>query len=182
MAKMRSLWRKKGYPIKHLLGLEGLDRETITAVLARARDLKQEVLEAPVKKLSVLRGKAFVNLFFEPSTRTKTSFELAGKYLGADVINFQGSGSSVEKGETLYDTALNLEAMGIDLVVVRHSVSGVPAQLQQYLRVPVVNAGDGFHEHPTQGLLDLLTVWEEKKTLKDLQLVIVGVRRMIFIQ
>ena len=121
-----------------------------------------------------MRGKAIVNLFFEASTRTKNSFELAGKYLGADVINFQGAGSSVEKGETLYDTALNLRAMGIDLIVVRHQASGVPATLAQYLDIPVVNAGDGFHEHPTQGLLDLLTVREARGRLEGLSVVILG--------
>lgn len=115
-----------------------------------------------------------MNLFFEASTRTKTSFELAGKYLGADVINFQSRGSSVEKGETLYDTALNIEAMAVDLLVVRHPASGVPEQLSRYLNIPVVNAGDGFHEHPTQGLLDLMTVWEAKQRLDRLHVVIVG--------
>ncbi len=143
-------------------------------LLQSAQRLKQDLLEAPVKKSAALRGQAFVNLFFEPSTRTKNSFELAGKYLGADVINFQGKGSSVEKGETLYDTALNLEAMGVDLVVVRHQASGVPEDLARHLSVPVVNAGDGFHEHPTQGLLHLMTVWERNPHLNSLHLVIVG--------
>lgn len=166
--------RKKGSFIRHLLGLEGLARQDILALTDRAKTLKEEILHNSVKKGSSLRGKAFVNLFFEPSTRTRTSFELAGKYLGADVINFQGSSSSVTKGETLHDTALNLEAMDIDLVVVRHSASGVPQQLQQYLKVPIVNAGDGFHEHPTQGLLDLLTVMEAKGTVEGVKVVIVG--------
>ncbi len=147
---------------------------TLTALLDRAEALKHEVLLAPVKKSAALRGRAFVNLFFEASTRTKTSFELAGKYLGADVINFQGKGSSVEKGETLYDTALNIEAMAVDLVVVRHQASGAPQHLQEHLKIPVVNAGDGFHEHPTQGLLDMLTVREAKGSLAGLRLVIVG--------
>lgn len=113
-------------------------------------------------------------MFFESSTRTKTSFELAGKYLSADVVNFQGQGSSVEKGETLYDTAMTVRAMGVDALVVRHQVSGVPDLLQQYLDIPVVNAGDGFHEHPTQGLLDLMTVHEGLGRLDDLHVVIVG--------
>lgn len=151
-----------------------MDRAELQSLLDEAARLKRDVLSQPDKKSAALRGRAFVNLFFEASTRTRTSFELAGKYLGADVINIQGQGSSVEKGETLYDTALNLQAMAIDLVVVRHHASGVPARLQQYLKIPVVNAGDGFHEHPTQGLLDIMTVWEAKKSLEGLHVVIVG--------
>lgn len=171
---MRSTSRKKGSAINNLLGLEGLGRGEIESLLDRAARLKREVLRQPIKKSAALRGKAVVNLFLEASTRTRSSFELAGKYLGADVINVQDKGSSVEKGETLYDTALNIEAMGIDLLVVRHGASGVPAQLQQYLKIPVVNGGDGAHEHPTQGLLDLMTVREVKKSLDGLHLVIVG--------
>lgn len=171
---MRPAWRKKATTIHNLLGLEGVDRSTLEAILEDAAHWKRDLVRQPEKKSKRLRGRAFVNLFFEPSTRTRTSFELAGKYLGADVINVQDKGSSVEKGETLYDTALNIQAMGIDLLVVRHVASGVPAELQQYLKIPVVNAGDGAHEHPTQGLLDLMTVWEEKRRWEQVHLVIVG--------
>jgi aspartate carbamoyltransferase catalytic subunit len=160
--------------IYNLLALEGLGRAELESLLDAAFRMKRNVLASGIKKTADLRGRAFVNLFFEPSTRTRSSFELAGKYLGADVINVQDKGSSVEKGETLYDTALNIQAMDVDLLVVRHSASGVPAQLQQYLTIPVVNAGDGAHEHPTQGLLDIMTVLEERKSLDDVHLVIVG--------
>lgn len=160
--------------IRHLLGLEGMPRQELEGLLDQAAQLRQDVLEQPVKKSTGLRGRAFVNLFFEASTRTKTSFELAGKFLGADVVNFQGKGSSVEKGETLYDTAQNIAAMGADLLVVRHGTSGVPAELQRHLNIPVVNAGDGFHEHPTQGLLDMRTVLDARGQLDNLHLLIVG--------
>lgn len=157
-----------------MLGLQGVKAPELEAILEDAARYKRDVIRQSTKKVTLLRGKAFVNLFFEPSTRTRTSFELAGKYLGADVINVQGQASSMAKGETLYDTALNIEAMGVDLLVVRHGASGVPAELTRYLKIPVVNAGDGAHEHPTQGLLDLMTVWERRKSWKDVHLVIVG--------
>lgn len=157
-----------------MLGLEELERPTIASLLDRALTLKRDVLKSPTRKTGVLRGKSFVNLFFEPSTRTRSSFELAGKYLGADVINVQDKGSSVEKGETLYDTVRTIQAMAVDALVIRHPASGVPAQLQPLLRIPVVNAGDGTHEHPTQGLLDLMTVLESRGTLQGAHLVIVG--------
>lgn len=160
--------------IRHLLGLEGMPQRELEGLLDQAAQWRRDVLEQPMKKSALLRGRAFVNLFFEASTRTKTSFELAGKYLGADVVNFQGNGSSVEKGETLYDTAQNIAAMGTDLLVVRHRTSGVPAELQRHLDIPVVNAGDGFHEHPTQGLLDMRTVLDIRGRLDNLHLLIVG--------
>jgi aspartate carbamoyltransferase catalytic subunit len=166
--------RRKGSTIKNFLALQGLDRSVLESLLDDAARFKRDVLRHSLKKSHELKGRVCVNLFFEASTRTKTSFELAGKYLGADVINFQSSGSSVEKGETLYDTALNIEAMAVDLLVVRHQASGVPEQLSRYLDIPVVNAGDGFHEHPTQGLLDLMTVWEAKQRLDRVHVVIVG--------
>lgn len=171
---MRSSSRRKGSAIKSLLGLQGLHRSVLESLLDDAARFKRDVLQQSIKKSTALRGRVCVNLFFEASTRTKTSFELAGKYLGADVINFQGAGSSVEKGETIYDTALNIEAMAVDLLVVRHGASGVPDQLTRYLDIPIVNAGDGFHEHPTQGLLDLMTVWQAKGRLDRVHLVIVG--------
>ncbi len=151
-----------------------MSRTALERLLDDAFRFKRDVMRKSGKKVGTLRGKAVVNLFFEASTRTRTSFELAGKYLGADVVNFQGQGSSVEKGETLYDTAGTIQAMGVDLLVVRHSTSGVPNQLQRYLQIPVVNAGDGSHEHPTQGLLDMMTVLERTSTLDNVKLVIVG--------
>ena len=141
-------------------GLQDMTAEEIDLVLDTAEALK-DLATRPIKKVPTLRGKAIVTLFYEPSTRTAKSFELAGKYLGADVINISASTSSVQKGETLKDTARNLEAMGVDAVVVRHSMGGVPHLLARALRASVINAGDGLHEHPTQGLLDLVTIREE---------------------
>ena len=151
---------------KDLVGLEGLSADEINHILESA-DSMREVLEREIKKVPTLRGKVVANLFFEPSTRTRTSFELAGKYLSADVINFSSSSSSTTKGETLKDTALNIEAMGVDAVVVRHRASGAASYLAQNLKASVINAGDGAHEHPTQGLLDLFTLREALGT-KDL--------------
>lgn len=159
--------------MRDFLGLHGLPRAEMEELLQLAGTLK-EVVERPIKKVPTLRGKAIANVFFEPSTRTRNSFELAGKYLSADVINFQGSGSSVEKGETLWDTAANLAALGVDALVVRHKVSGVPQRLADMLDVPVINAGDGTHEHPTQGLLDLMTVQEAFGRIEGLGVSIVG--------
>lgn len=157
----------------NLLGLEDLSVSDIEELLDLSQALR-EVVDRPIKKVPTLRGRAVVNVFFEPSTRTRSSFELAGKYLSADVINFQGSGSSVEKGETIWDTAENLAALGADAVIIRHKVSGVPRQLANLLKIPVINAGDGAHEHPTQGLLDLLTVRQEKGRIAGLKVAIVG--------
>lgn len=159
--------------MRDFLGLHGLPRAEMEELLQLAGTLK-EVVARPIKKVPTLRGKAIANVFFEPSTRTRNSFELAGKYLSADVVNFQGSGSSVEKGETLWDTAANLAALGVDALVVRHKVSGVPQRLADMLDVPVINAGDGTHEHPTQGLLDLMTVQEAFGRIEGLRVSIVG--------
>ncbi len=155
------------------ISLNDWSREDLTALLDLAQAMKA-VIRRPVKKVPTLRGKAVANVFFEASTRTRNSFELAGKYLGADVINFQGSGSSVEKGETLWDTVKTLEAMRLDAVVVRHGASGVPALMAKYLEVPVVNAGDGTHHHPTQGLLDMMTVRERLGQVDGITVAIVG--------
>ncbi|MEP6591691.1 MAG: aspartate carbamoyltransferase, partial [Gemmatimonadota bacterium] len=142
---------------KDLVGLEHLTREQITAILDTAEPFK-EVSERPIKKVPALRGKTIVNLFFEASTRTRISFEFAEKRLSADTVNVQTAGSSVSKGETLVDTARNLEAMRIDMVVIRHGASGAAQFLGDRIRSNVINAGDGKHEHPTQALLDLLTL------------------------
>jgi len=163
----------KKFPHKHLLGLEGLGREEIEFVLDTAVTFK-EVLERPIKKVPTLRGLTIVNLFYEASTRTRISFELAQKRLSADTVNFSPSGSSVKKGETLRDTVRNLEAMKIDMVVVRHASSGVPYFLTQCLESSIINAGDGAHEHPTQGLLDLYTIREKYGKVEGLRVVIVG--------
>jgi aspartate carbamoyltransferase catalytic subunit len=160
--------------VSHLLGLEDLTPDQIQHYLASAQQFKRDLLMKPVKKSSHLKGKAVVNLFFEPSTRTRASFELAAKYLGADVMSLTGLGSSVEKGETLTDTVQNLAQMAIDALVVRHATAGVPWQLSQVVSIPVINAGDGWHEHPTQGLLDLLTMFEHFGTLSGLRVAIVG--------
>ncbi|MBK7973548.1 MAG: aspartate carbamoyltransferase catalytic subunit [Deltaproteobacteria bacterium] len=158
---------------KHLLGLEGLSREQIQGVLDVARRMK-DVSERPVKKVPTLRGKTVVCLFHEASTRTRSSFEIAAKRLSADTINVGGSGSSTTKGETLLDTALNLEAMRPDAIVVRHSESGACNFLARQVECPVINAGDGAHEHPSQGLLDLFTMQERLGSLEGLKVAIVG--------
>src|SRR2546429_7024696 len=134
---------------KDLLGIQDISREEILEILDTAESF-QEVSTRPIKKVPTLRGKTVINLFFEPSTRTRTSFEIAGKRLSADVINISSSSSSVSKGETLLDTARNLEAMSPDLIVIRHPSAGAPHQLARVCRPSVVNAGDGAHEHPTQ--------------------------------
>lgn len=156
-----------------LLGIEHLEKEEIEKILELAFFYK-DCIRKNIKKLSALKGKSVVNLFYEPSTRTKNSFELAAKYLGANVINFTTQGSSVQKGETLKDTVSTLTAMGIDAVIIRHNVSGTPMYLKKYINLPVINAGDGMHEHPTQALLDMMTVMEYKGTLKDLKIAIIG--------
>jgi len=142
-------------------------------ILQTAESFK-EVSGREIKKVPTLRGKTVVNLFFEPSTRTRTSFELAAKRLSADVINFQTASSSVVKGESLLDTARNIEAMQTDILIVRHAASGAAHLLARSLRAAVINAGDGTHEHPSQGLLDLFTIREKKGTLRGLKVVIVG--------
>jgi aspartate carbamoyltransferase catalytic subunit len=158
---------------KHLLGLEGMTKEEITLILDTAESFK-EILERPIRIVPTLRGVTVVNLFYEPSTRTRISFELAEKRLSAEVISFSANTSSVKKGETLKDTVRNIEAMKIDMVVVRHQCSGVPYFLTQCLDSSVINAGDGAHEHPTQALLDLFTIREKYKKIKGLKVVIVG--------
>jgi aspartate carbamoyltransferase catalytic subunit len=158
---------------KDLLGMRDLEAAEITDVLDTAASMK-EIATREIKKVPTLRGKTIVNLFYESSTRTRTSFEIAGKWLSADVINFSASGSSADKGESLLDTARNIEAMSPDVVVVRHQASGAPALLARHLRCGVVNAGDGAHEHPTQALLDLLTIREKKGHLEGLNVTIVG--------
>jgi aspartate carbamoyltransferase catalytic subunit len=158
---------------KDLLSTQDLEAGEIAEVLDTAESMK-EIASREIKKVPTLRGKTVVNLFYEASTRTRTSFEIAGKWLSADVINFSASGSSAEKGESLLDTAKNIEAMSPDVVVVRHKASGAPALLARHLRCAVVNAGDGAHEHPTQALLDLLTIREKKGHLEGLSVAIVG--------
>jgi aspartate carbamoyltransferase catalytic subunit len=158
---------------RHLLSASDLTLEDATLVLDTAAELAQ-VTDRAVKKLPTLRGRTVVNLFFEDSTRTKTSFELAAKRLSADVINFAAKGSSVSKGETLKDTALTLEAMGTDAVVIRHSWSGAPVNLARIVRGSVVNAGDGTHEHPTQALLDAYTMRQRLGRVEGLRVTIVG--------
>jgi aspartate carbamoyltransferase catalytic subunit len=158
---------------RHLLGLEGMTREEINLILDTAESFK-EILERPIRIVPTLRGVTVVNLFYEPSTRTRISFELAEKRLSAEVISFSANTSSVKKGETLKDTVQNIEAMKIDMVVVRHKCSGVPYFLTQCLDASIINAGDGAHEHPTQALLDLFTIREKYKKIKGLKVVIVG--------
>ncbi|MEK6603123.1 MAG: aspartate carbamoyltransferase catalytic subunit [Nitrospirota bacterium] len=158
---------------KDLLGIQDMPVEEINLVLETAESFK-EVSGRDIKKVPTLRGKTVVNLFFEPSTRTRTSFELAAKRLSADVINFAVSASSVSKGETLLDTARNIEAMQADFIVLRHPMAGAPNILAKLLRASIVNAGDGGHEHPTQALLDLYTLREKKREFKGLRLAIVG--------
>jgi aspartate carbamoyltransferase catalytic subunit len=158
---------------RHLLGLEGVSKEDITLILDTATSFK-EVLERPIKKVPPLQGKTIVNLFFESSTRTRISFELAERRLSADVVNFSSVGSSVSKGETLKDTARNIEAMKIDMVVIRHASSGAPHFLTRVVKANVINAGDGAHEHPTQALLDMMTLREKYGKLEGLRVCIVG--------
>ncbi len=156
-----------------LLGIEDLERSDIETILETAAHMK-EIGERDVKKVPTLRGRTIINLFFESSTRTRTSFEIAGKRLSADVVNFSASSSSLSKSESILDTARTLDAMDPDAVIVRHSVAGVPKRIADVLAAPVINAGDGAHEHPTQALLDMMTVLEEKGRLDGLTVTIVG--------
>jgi len=158
---------------KHLLGLEGVTREEITEILDTAATFK-EILQRPIPKVPTLRGKTVVNLFYEDSTRTRISFELAEKRLAADTVNFSASGSSVKKGESLRDTVRNIAAMKIDMVIVRHRSAGVPLFLTKCIDASVINAGDGMHEHPTQALLDMMTLREKYGTLDGLKVAIIG--------
>ena len=158
---------------KDILGIAELDREEIDLILQTAESFK-EVSSRAIKKVPALRGKTLINLFFEPSTRTRTSFELAGKRLSADVINISSSASSTLKGETLLDTTRNIQAMHSDFIVIRHASSGVPHFLARSVESAVINAGDGANEHPSQALLDLLTIKENKGRVKGLKVVIIG--------
>ncbi len=158
---------------KHLLGLEELSADEISLILDQAAEFKRLAAEGE-SKLSALKGTVVANLFFEPSTRTKTSFSLAAKRLSADTVDFTASSSSLSKGETFFDTAQNIEAMGVDQVVVRHSTSGSPHLLSKLLKASVLNAGDGTHEHPTQGLLDIFTIREHRGKLAGLTVALVG--------
>jgi aspartate carbamoyltransferase catalytic subunit len=158
---------------RDLLGMEDLTAEEIRFILDAVPPFK-EVSEREIKKVPTLRGKTIINLFFEPSTRTRTSFEIAGKRLSADVINISASGSSMSKGESLRDTADNLAAMHADALIVRHAAAGVPHLLARFLKSPVINAGDGAHEHPTQALLDIYTIQEKLGTLAGRTVLIVG--------
>jgi aspartate carbamoyltransferase catalytic subunit len=158
---------------RDLLSMEDLTAADVGAILDSAASFK-EISEREIKKVPTLRGKTIINLFFEPSTRTRTSFEIAGKRLSADVINISVSTSSLSKGETLRDTADNLAAMRADVLVVRHRAAGVPHMLARFSPSPVINAGDGAHEHPTQALLDLYTIREKLGTLEGRRVVIVG--------
>jgi len=158
---------------RHLLDVDDLSAEEVERVMEAARSFS-EVLRRPIKKVPSLRGKTVVNLFYEPSTRTRLSFEVAAKMLSADVLNFTASASSVEKGESFKDTALTIRAMGVDAVVVRHPVAGAPWLLKQWLDVTVLNAGDGMHAHPTQALLDLFTMRERLGDLEGRTIAYVG--------
>jgi aspartate carbamoyltransferase catalytic subunit len=158
---------------KHLLGLQELSADEINFILDTAKTFK-EVSTRSVKKVPALRGRVVVNAFFEDSTRTRTSFSLAASRLSADVIDFSEKGSSVSKGETLIDTARNIEAMGVDIIVIRHSAAGSAEVLSRTVQCSIVNAGDGAHEHPTQGLLDLYTIQERFGRIKGLRVAIVG--------
>jgi aspartate carbamoyltransferase catalytic subunit len=162
-----------GFKHKDILGLQDLTAEEIELLLNTADNMK-EISKREIKKVPTLRGKTVVNLFFEPSTRTRTSFEIAAKRLSADTLNISASTSAVQKGETLSDTARNIEAMKPDIIVMRHAISGSHHYLAKRVSYSVINAGDGAHEHPSQGLLDMMTMREKLGTLKGLKVAIVG--------
>src|SRR5215210_5413324 len=164
---------ENAFALKHLLGIRELSAREITHLLDTAESFR-DISQREIKKVPILRGRTVINLFFEPSTRTRTSFEIAAKRLSADAINISASTSSVTKGETLLDTARNLEAMAPDCIVIRHSSSGAPHQLARICRAAVVNAGDGAHEHPTQALLDAMTIRERKGHIEGLKVAIIG--------
>lgn len=161
------------FKLKHLLGIRHLSAEEVRHILDTAESF-QEIAKRNIKKVPTLRGRTVINLFFEPSTRTRTSFELAAKRLSADAINISISTSSVTKGETLLDTARNLEAMSPDAIVIRHGSAGTPHQLAKICKAAIINAGDGAHEHPTQALLDALTMREHKGRIENLEVAIIG--------
>jgi len=161
------------FPHRHLLGLEGLSRDELTYLLDTAASFKG-ISERDIKKVPTLRGKTVVSVFYEASTRTRVSFEIAAKRMSADFVSLSSSASSATKGETLLDTARNLAAMRPDAIILRHTAAGAPHFLAARLDCPIVNAGDGAHEHPTQGLLDLLTIRERKGRIAGLTVAIVG--------
>lgn len=158
---------------KHILSLEDLSPQDIDLILNTAESFK-EISTRSIKKVPTLRGKTVINMFFEPSTRTRLSFEIAAKRMSADTFNISSSTSSTSKGETLVDTALNLRAMNPDIIIIRHSCSGTPNLLADHIDASVINAGDGTHEHPSQGLLDLMTVREKKGKIAGLRVAIIG--------
>ena len=158
---------------RHLLGMKDVPKEDIQLILDTATTFR-EILERPIKKVPTLQGKTVVNLFYESSTRTRISFELAEKRLSADSVNFAVSGSSVSKGETLKDTVRNIEAMKVDMIVVRHAAAGVPLMLTKLSDSNIINAGDGIHEHPTQALLDMYSIREKLGKIEGLKICIVG--------
>ncbi|GMR24867.1 MAG: aspartate carbamoyltransferase catalytic subunit [Ignavibacteria bacterium] len=158
---------------RHLLGLQGVAKEDIELILDTAKTFR-EVLERPIKRVPTLQGKTIVNLFYEDSTRTRISFELAEKRLSADTVNFSLSSSSVKKGESLKDTVKNIEAMKIDMVIIRHSAAGTPLYLTKICNATIINAGDGIHEHPTQALLDMYSIREKIGRIDGLKICIVG--------
>lgn len=163
----------EGFNHKDLLGMDQLSVRDIELILDTAESMK-EISQRDIKKVPTLRGKSIINFFYEPSTRTRASFELAAKRLSADTISLSSSGSSLAKGETLLDTAKNLEAMNPDLIVLRHSSSGAPHMLASEIKAGIINAGDGTNEHPTQALLDLFTMREKKGRLRGLKVAIIG--------
>lgn len=172
---MSSQSRKDEYQFhhKHILGIADLSAEDIDFILNTAQSFK-EISTRPIKKVPTLRGKTIINLFFEPSTRTKLSFELAGKRMSGDTFNISTSSSSTVKGETLIDTVKNLDAMNPDIIIIRHSKSGSPLLVTRHTKAAVINAGDGCHEHPSQALLDLMTVQDNKGSLSGLKVAIIG--------
>ena len=157
----------------HILGMDQFSREDITHILATAESFR-DISERPIKKVPALRGRTVVNLFFEASTRTRTSFEIAAKRLSTDTFNFSSATSSTSKGETLIDTARNISSMHPDVIILRHPNAGAPRLISRYVPAAIVNAGDGAHQHPSQGLLDLLTVRQRKGRLDGLKIAIVG--------
>ena len=162
------IWQRKD-----LLGLQDLSAEEIELILQTAAPMK-DIMGRPIKKVPVLRGKTVVTMFYEPSTRTRTSFEMAGKYLSADTVNLTMSASSVLKGESLKDTARTIEVMGADVIIIRHEAAGAPHLLAKAVKSRVINAGDGMHEHPPQALLDMYTIQEKKGRIAGLEVAILG--------
>lgn len=162
-----------GIKDKDLLTMGQLSTEELELILHTAKEMKS-IIRRDIKKVPTLRGKVVITLFYEPSTRTRTSFELAGKYMSADVINLNTSTSSVVKGESLKDTGLTLEVMGADIIVIRHSMAGAPQMLGQYVQARVINGGDGFHAHPTQALLDMMTIRERFDDIRGMKIAIIG--------